>query len=239
MTQPAPSLQQLKRRQAVKVTGFLLGVTALTVGVFHVVRREVVEYRRGQDALARGDATAAATHLDAAWHGGYQTPRAQVDLARALLESGRREEALPHYEAALAAAPTDASLIDTLAGLYQANGQPEKGLALFANLGTPENLSPAALTRLGDLQQQAGNYPAALASYRLAAERAPKEAEIQLRLGITLGWVGRYAEAADALRAAVTIDPNLRLAKLYLARVLMWDGRFADAVTEFRRVLPQ
>ena len=38
-----------------------------------------------------------------------------------------------------------------------------------------------------------------LATYRLAVQRAPKEAEVQLRLGIILGWLGSYRDAIEAL----------------------------------------
>ena len=99
-------------------------------------------------------------------------------------------------------------------------------------------LSVRTLARLGDLQQQAGNYAAAIATYQLAAERAPREPELQLRAGIVLAWEGRRTESLAALRTAVALNPDRRLAQRYLARVLMWDGQFAEAVNEYRRVLP-
>lgn len=233
------SLETLKRRQAVQVTLFLLAVAAGTVGVFHLLRRDLVAYRHGQDALLRADFPVAAEQLERAWTGGYQTPRLRLDLARAYLGVGRNDEALVHYEAALARTPGDALLLDTVAGLYQARGQPEKGLAVFARHGATATLGVGALTRLGDLQQQAGQYESAADTYRLAVSRAPDEAELHLRLGIVLSWLGRRRDALVSLRQALTLQPKHRLAQLYLARVLMWDGRFAEAVTEYRRVLPE
>lgn len=234
-----PSLETLKRRQAVQVTVFLLAVAAGTVGLFHVLRRDLVAYRRGQDALQRSEFAVAAGFLEQAWNGGRQTPRLRLDLARALLSAGRIDEALAHYQAALELAPNDATLLDTVAGLYQAKGRPEQGLAVFARLGNFDQLPVSALTRLGDLQQQAGKHEAAVATYRRALARAPDEAELHLRLGVVLSWLGQRTEALASLREALALQPKHRLAQLYLARVLMWDGRMAEAVTEYRRVIPE
>lgn len=235
----APTLEAQKRRQAVQVALFLTGVTALTIGLFHVLRRDLVAYRRGQDALQRSDFVHAAADLGRAWDGGYQTPRLRLDLARALLGAGRNDEALGHYQAALERTPADSALLDTVAGLYQAKGRPDLALAYFRRLGDPAKLPVGTLTRLGDLQQQTGDYPAAIATYRRAVALAPQEAELHLRLGMVLSWSGQRTEALTCLRQALALQPKHRLAQLYLARVLMWDGRMAEAVTEYRRVLPE
>lgn len=231
------SLSALKRRQGVHVALFLLAVAAGTTGLFHFFRSDLVAYRRGQQALARADFAAAADQLGKAWAGGYQTARVRLDLGRALLEVGRRDEALAVYLAALGATPGDEALLDTIAGLYQAMDQPEKALTLYQRVGAPAQLSAAALARMGDLQQQLGRYEEAITTFRLAAQRAPRAPDLLLRIGIVLAWTGRRGEALEALRSAVALDPKGRLAQLYLARVLLWDGRFAEAVDEYRRGL--
>lgn len=229
------AVDDLKRRQAVQVTLFLLAVAAGTIGLFHWVRADRVAYRRGEQALARKDFKLAAEQLERAWARGFRLPRVRLELARARLQAGERDAALALYAEAHAADPGDESIVDTLAGLYQGAGQPERGIALF---GPPEKLSAAALTRLGDLQQQAGRLEEAVTAYKLAVARAPQAAEIHLRLGIVLGWLGRPGEAAAALQSAVRLQPDLRLAQLYLARMRLWNGQFAEAVTEYRRALP-
>jgi len=240
MTASAGSALDLqKRRQAVQVTLFLLAVTTGTIGLFHVLRRDLVAYRRGQDALARGDFAVAATQLDQAWTAGYQPPRLRLELAQSLLAAGRRDEAVVHYTALLDAGRTDESILDVMAGLYQERGEPEKGIELLQRSGPADRLSVPALTRLGDLQQQAGRHVAAAATYRLAVARAPGEVELQVRLGIILSWIGERPDSIAALRRALALDPRHRLAQLYLARVLMWDGRLVEAVTEYRRALPE
>lgn len=235
----APSLRTLKRRQTRRVTAFLVVVGAATVALFHWLRGDLVAFRRGQQALVRADFGAAVGQLDRALAGGYNHPRLRLDLARAHLGVGNHQAALALYEAALAATPQDRGLIDLAAGLYQATGAPERGIALFSRLGAPEQLSVRELSRLGDLQQQAGQYEAAIATYQLAAGRSPREPELQLRLGIVLGWTGRNEEAAAALRTALELEPGRRLAHIYLARVLVRDNRLVEAVDEYRRVLPR
>lgn len=235
----APNLDTIKRRQARRVAAFLVLVALATVGLFHVVRGSVIAFRRGHRALARGEFAVAAEQLGRALAGGYEDPRLRIDLARAQEGAGNRTAALAHYEAALAAAPGDRTIIDILVGFYQAMGQPARGVVLYSGLGAVEQLSVRELSRLGDLQQQAGDYQAAIATYGIAAGRAPREPELQLRLGIALGWAGRNEEAVAALREALAFDPGRRLAHIHLARALTRDNRLAEAVDEYRRVLPK
>lgn len=236
MTVPAtPSLETVKRRQAAQIVAFLVLVALGCVGLYHVVRAERVELRRGEQALARNDAKAAVAHLERAWGGGVRSPKVRLELAQTRFSTGDLAGALSLYTEAFAEDRRNESLLDTLSGLYQTMGQPDKAIALY---DAPEKLSVGALTRLGDLQQHAGRLEEAAAAYRLAAEKKPGAAEAHLRLGIVLGWLGRPREAVTALRAALAADPQSRTAELYLARMLFWDGRFADAVVEYRRVLP-
>jgi len=236
----APSLDRLKRRQAVQVFFFLCVVALSTAGLFHFVRQDAVSYRRGVAALGRNDFQVAAAQLENAWKLGYRRPELQIDLARSLWASDRRDEAMFHYTEALASRqPLDFRLLDTVVGLDQAQGQAEEALALFALLGAVEDLPLEALARLGDLQEQTGRFEEAIVTYRLAVQRSPNEAELRLRLGVVLSWVGRPKEAIEVLRGAVALDPTRRIAQRYLGRVLMWDGRFAEAVEVLRRSLAE
>jgi tetratricopeptide (TPR) repeat protein len=241
MTENAVSdLDRQKRRQAVQIALFL-GVVAVGTGTaFHYIRDDAVSYRRGMTALAEREFSTAAVHLENAWTRGYRRPNLQLDLARALWAAGQPQSALLHYSEAVAGRATiEGELLDTVIGIYQSQGQPEKGLELFNRLGPPEKLPVESLARLGDLQQQTGRYEEAAATYRLALKRAPKEAELQLRLGVILSWLGRPQEAAEALRIVLSVDPGHRQAQRYLGRVLMWDGRFAEAVGHLREGLVQ
>jgi protein O-GlcNAc transferase len=235
----APSLEAVKRRQAIQVSLFLFGVGLLTTLAFHLLRPEIIAYRRGHDALRRGQHDVAAQELQRAADGGYHHPALRRDLARALHEQGRTAEALVHYKAALESVPADEALIDTVVGLHQREGNPNDALALLAQLGPPERLSVSLLARLGDVQQQAGRFDDAIKTYQLALARTPREPELLLRLGVVQSWVGRRVEATESLRAAVSMDPSRQFARRYLARVLMWDGRFEEAVAEYRRSLPE
>jgi Flp pilus assembly protein TadD len=238
MSTAAPPIESLKRRQAIQIALFLIAVTALTAGLFFVVHGELVAWRRGETALARGDFAGARPWLEQAWSGGHHTPRSRLDLARVRLETGDQAAALPLYVEALAAAPGDATLIDTVAGLHQAGGHPEQALVVHQALGGVEKLSPSALVRRADILQQNGDLAGAATVYRLAVGREPRDANLRLRLGLVLSWTGQRAAAVAELRAALELDPGQRQARLLLARVLLWDGQFADSVAEFRRVLP-
>lgn len=231
------SLRTQKRRQAAKITAFLVGLAVATTGAFYFVHREWIDYRAGLNAIARGDQARGADLLARAIAAGVKLPRARVELGRTYLALGRPREALGVYETLAREAPGNSAFRDTVTGLYQTLGEPQRGIALYREQMRAGKLDAADLARLGDLHQQAGQFEDAVQCYREASSRLANP-EVFARLGVVLSWLGRPAEAEVALTRAVQLAPRHRLAQIYLARAAVQDGRFAEAVDHYRVALP-
>jgi tetratricopeptide (TPR) repeat protein len=88
-------------------------------------------------------------------------------------------------------------------------------------------------TRAIELEKQ-GNQPAALALLWEAAGLAPRDADVQQRLGEALERIGALDAAIDAYRRAITAQPDLMRADNSLTLALARAGRGAEAVARAR-----
>ena len=82
-----------------------------------------------------------------------------------------------------------------------------------------------------------GNFPAALSLLWEAAGLAPRDAEIQNRLGEALERVGALDAAVAAYRAALAVQPESRKASNNLILALVKAGKGEEAVTRARALV--
>ena len=95
-----------------------------------------------------------------------------------------------------------------------------------------------AYERAVDLEAE-GNYSAALALLWEAAGLAPRDAEVQNRLGEALERIGALEAAIDAYRRAASERPAFRKASNNLILALAKAGRGAEAVERARALVAQ
>jgi tetratricopeptide (TPR) repeat protein len=88
-------------------------------------------------------------------------------------------------------------------------------------------------SRAIELEQQ-GNHPAALALLWEAAGLAPRDADVQQRLGEALERIGALDAAVDAYRRAIAVRPDFTRADNSLTLALAKVGRGAEAVERAR-----
>lgn len=93
--------------------------------------------------------------------------------------------------------------------------------------------SKAAYTRALQLEKD-GNYPAALALLWEAAGLAPRDADVQQRLGEALERIGALEPAIEAYRRAFAARPDFGRADTSLTLALVKAGRGAEAVERAR-----
>jgi tetratricopeptide (TPR) repeat protein len=102
-------------------------------------------------------------------------------------------------------------------------------LLLLAQSTSPQDLYTRAL----ELEQQ-GNHPAALALLWEAAGLAPRDAEVQQRLGEALERIGALDAAIDAYRRALAARPDFARADTSLALALVKAGKGPEGVERAR-----
>ena len=149
------------------------------------------------------------------------------NLATALQEEGRLDEAVRHYERAIALRPDYAPAFNNLGTARMAQGDLAAAVAAFreslrlqpGSRDARELLAKAEYDR-GSTLLEGGSLNQAEAVLRESLRLNPESAEAHNNLGITLAQLGRLEEAVQHWRRALVIKPgfldaerNLKLAE--------------------------
>lgn len=124
-------------------------------------------------------------------------------VAQIYMASGRNKEAISQYEALRRVNPNDASVINSLAILYQrekdgrAVATAEQALKL-----APENA--AVLDTVGWIFVEQGDLPRGLELLGKAVAKEPKISTLRYHYGVALSRAGKKAEAKKELETAIT-----------------------------------
>ena len=172
------------------------------------------------------------------------TPALLHNRARALLNLGRREEALQGFRQALqgdaAFAPARAALAGALddAGLesYRARRYPEA----IASLGEALALDPSrdgTRNSLGGALAALGRFDEAEECFRAVCARSPGDADAINNLGTVLQARGDLGAAAGQFERALAIRPAHADALTNLGFVRQEEGRFEESEALYRRAL--
>ena len=155
-------------------------------------------------------------------------------LARALMDSGQRDQALGVLEKMAADAPQRVETHALLGDIHLLDGRMEQALEAYREvIRLDPSLAPAYL-RIADLEMRLGQSETALATLAEARKKFPGAALITYSLAATLAQAGRYAESLaafeDTLREAPASKPALPNASFYLAY-----GMAAEQVGDLER----
>ena len=137
---------------------------------------------------------------------------AHNSLGNALWERGRPEEAIEHYQTALAIEPNYAKAHNNLGVALADRGRLDEAVARFqrslqlnpANAEAHDNLAGAHYD-LGAAAEKRGQSDQAIAHYRLALELNPNYTEALVNLGAVSAGRGRTAEAVKYYRRALVL----------------------------------
>ena len=112
------------------------------------------------------------------------------------------------------------------------------GLAPGQVAGPPAEASATAAHRQrGIAHLQRGDPLAALAEFRAAAERDPRDAVSHDLMGIALGESGQPAAAVEAFREAIRLEPRFAPAHFHLGLALDTSGRDTEAIAAYQEAL--
>ena len=166
-----------------------------------------------------------------------EAPEYHLNLGSSLLASGRMEEAMAAFMAALRLSPVKADVHFQMGNLFRAQRQPNESIAAYRKAIALRPDFVEALNNLGTLLMEVGQTEAALAAFAEAIQAAPANAECHCNLGYALDTLGRLGEAAAAYSVALTFRPDFALAWSNLGNTLKSQGHLERAIAAYRSAL--
>jgi tetratricopeptide (TPR) repeat protein len=155
-------------------------------------------------------------------------------VARAYLQTGRRDDAIALLRRTIAAAPRDAEAHSNLGTALQAGGLLNDGLRELEEAVRLQPSNDAARFNLGNGLLAVGRGDDAARELTRAVALNPENADAHFNLAMLLGPRGRVDEAIAHLERVVAIDPRHADAYRNLAMALGLRGRVDEALTKAR-----
>lgn len=191
---------------------------------------------RGFSAFARGDAAAARTHFDEGVKKNAKFAIAHIGLGHLLLSTGKLDESLASFQAAVAINPSHAGALANVGRLLIEKGRaPEAMDPLNRSLALRD--SNATRANLAEAMAASGMRPDAITQLRRVLQGDPRNAAATLRLANLLLEDGQAAEAMRAFRLAQELGAPA--AGLGLAQGQIAQQDYAAAYASLREVLKQ
>jgi tetratricopeptide (TPR) repeat protein len=162
---------------------------------------------------------------------------AHANLAAALEERGRLEEAIGEYRKALRARPDSAAVLNNLGAALQASGRLDEAVERYRDAVRAQPGYLNARHNLGGALVLKGAFAEALPYLREAVRARPDDATARNNLGGALLATGRVDDAVRELRRAAEIDPRSLNARYNLGRALAAGGRLREAQVELEQAL--
>lgn len=162
---------------------------------------------------------------------------AHNNLAMALTNAGRVDEAVPHLETALQLRPDYPEAENNLGDDLNRLGHPA---AAITHLDRALQLQPKyaeAHNNRGVALMALGRAPEGIAAFEQTLKLRPGYAQAHCNLGLALAQAGRTAEALAHFEQSARLDPGFAGAELNWAIGLMLSDRFPEAVPHFAKAL--
>jgi tetratricopeptide (TPR) repeat protein len=164
-------------------------------------------------------------------------PRAQFNLAVALMDQGRTEEAVPHLREAIRLKPRDFEAHRNLGLAMVRLGRLEEAIGHFEDAVRIRPANYKGQYNLGLGLSKRGRFEAAIPHLRNAVRLNPDHYDSHLHLGVALLQAKEYEEAAGCFRKAARIKPLDADPPYYLSVCLSRTGRREEAAGAYRRAL--
>jgi tetratricopeptide (TPR) repeat protein len=162
---------------------------------------------------------------------------AHNNLANRLLQAGRVDEAIGHYQAAARLDAGDPESFDNLGVALASGGRADEAIASFHAALRLRPAFPKAHYNLGLILAAIGRLAEAAEQYQAAVRENPRYAEAYNNLGVIQASTGRPAEAGASFAEAIQLLPDYSEAHNNLGLLLAGSGRLAEAITEYRTAL--
>jgi len=162
---------------------------------------------------------------------------AHNNLGLALFNKGQVDEAMAHYQKALAIRPNNAEAHNNLGFALFQKGWVDQAISYYQKaLGIDSNYA-GAHNNLGLAFYQKGRADEAIEQYQRALEINPNYAEAHNNLGLTLAQKGQLNAALAQFQKALEINPNYVEAYSNLGAALFQKGQLDEAIVQFQKAL--
>jgi len=162
---------------------------------------------------------------------------AHNNLALALTERGRIQEAITHLETALTLRPDYPQALSNLGDNLTRLGRPREALPLLERALALQPDFADAHNNLGSAYAALDRYTDAIPAFERALALNPRHPVAHRNLGFAIAASGRNADAVPHFTRAVELAPRDPQAHLGLAIALLLSNRFPDAEPHFHRAI--
>jgi protein O-mannosyl-transferase len=162
---------------------------------------------------------------------------ADYNLGIVLSEQGKADQAIDHYQRAIALRPDYAKAHYNLGRLLGDQGQFDDAIAHYKRAAAINPADAEAQNNLGVTLFRIGRADDAIVHYQKALEIRPNYAEASCNLANALIAEGDFDGAIARYTACLAAIPNLEVERYNLASALLRKGRTDEAIVEYRKVL--
>ncbi len=140
-------------------------------------------------------------------------PEFRYELANALHDADRKDEALLHYDRAVSLKPGYLEALVNRGAVLNELGRIDDAMASFEQALSVNPRDPRALLNLGNSLYALKRYDDAMARYQLAVASDSTFVEGYYYIGIAFADAGIYREAVREWRKVIEIAPNSEVAR--------------------------
>jgi len=158
-------------------------------------------------------------------------------LGNALLQQGRMNEAIIHFQKALQINPDYVDAHNNLGNLLLKMGNVDEAVGQYQKALQINPDYAAARNNLGNLLLQKGEVDEAIAQYQKALQINPGYAEAHINLGGAQFQKGKVDDAIAQFQQALQIDPDIAEAHFNLGNALFQKGNVDQAIAEYQKAL--
>ncbi len=159
------------------------------------------------------------------------------NLANALSNSGRSQEALKHYELALQANPDYALARYNLGRELVKQGRIEEGIEQYRRAIQIQPDYPAAYYNMGNAFRKERKLDDAIEQYKLALHYNPDFADASFNMANVLSDSGKLPEAIEQYQQAIILDPSDPEIHFNFANALRKSDQLQRAIEQYRETL--